>query len=139
MLGWSGRDWWMVTFRGKAQEKQHSQGQQGIETTEAYLHKLCNKFFLIEAGLGEKFDSIFAAIHRRGLHRCGIIKLETTRTDGVILGRRRAGKDLANEVDYGIATSSKFSNDLEFPSRVFVICDVRLLGRLVGDDEKGFT
>jgi hypothetical protein len=35
-------------------------------------------FFLIEVGLGEKFDSMFAAIRRRGLHRRGIIKLETT-------------------------------------------------------------
>jgi hypothetical protein len=54
----------------------------------------------------------------------------------VILGRRGAGKDLADEVDNGIASSSKFSNDLKFQSRVFVVCDA---GRLIGNEAKDFT
>jgi hypothetical protein len=57
----------------------------------------------------------------------------------VIFGRRRTGKDLANEVDDGIASSSKFSNDFEFDSRVFVVCVGRLFRRLDRDEAKDFT
>jgi hypothetical protein len=68
------------------------------------------------------------------------VKLEmATRIDGIVLGSQGARKDLANEVDIGITTNSKFANDFEFPSRVYVICDARLFGRLVGDEAKGFT
>jgi hypothetical protein len=71
---------------------------------------------------------------------CGIVKLETaTGIHVVIFGRRGAVKDLANEVDDGIATGSKFSNDPEFGGRVFIVCDGRLLGRLDGDEAKGFS
>ena len=51
----------------------------------------------------------------------------------IIFGRRGAGKDLADEVDDGIATGSKFSNDLEFCGRIFVVW------RLDGDEAKDFT
>jgi len=51
----------------------------------------------------------------------------------VIFGRRGAGKDLANEVDDGIATGSKFSDDLEFRGRIFVIW------RLDGNEAKDFA
>jgi hypothetical protein len=56
-----------------------------------------------------------------------------------ILGRRGGRKVLANEVDGGIATNSKFTNDFEFPSRVFVLREARPIGRLVGDGAKDFT
>jgi hypothetical protein len=53
----------------------------------------------------------------------------------VIFGRWCAGKDLANEVDSGIATDSKFSNDFECGGRIFVVCD----GWPDGDEAKDFT
>jgi len=81
-----------------------------------------------------------ATILCRGAHRCGVVKLETAiGIHVVIFGRRGAGKDLANEVDDGIATNSKLSNDFEFGGRDFVVCDGRLLGRLDEDEAKDFT
>jgi hypothetical protein len=55
----------------------------------------------------------------------------------IVLGRWGARKDLANEVDDSITTSSKFSNDFEFLGKVLVVYDVRLLR--VGDKAKDFT
>jgi len=59
----------------------------------------------------------------------------------VVLGRRGAGKDLANEVDNGTTTCAKFANDFEFKSNLFVVCNGRALGRLVGpwNETKRFT
>jgi hypothetical protein len=62
-----------------------------------YLCKLGKVFFFVKIGLGQEFDSIFAAILCPGGHICGVIKLEATaRIDIIVLGRRGAGKDLTN-------------------------------------------
>jgi hypothetical protein len=110
-------------------------GQKVVEITNTYLCKLCDKS-LIGVGL----DSIFTATLCRGARRCDVVKFETaTGIHMVILGRWGGRKDLANEVDGGIATSSKFTNDFEFRSRVFVIREARPIRRLVGDGAKDFT
>ena len=57
----------------------------------------------------------------------------------VIFGRWGAGKDFADEVDYSIATSSKFSNNFEFASGVLMVCDGRLLEKMDWGEAKDFT
>jgi hypothetical protein len=112
----------------------------GAELTETYLRKLCGEVLLIQVRLGQKFDSIFTAILRRGAHRCGVVKLQGAAViDMTILGRWGAGNDLANVIDDGIATGAKFTHDLELPSRILVVCDGSLLGGLVGGEAKNFT
>ncbi|SRR6266851_1549930 len=110
------------------------QGLKGAaKTTDTYL--LC-EVFLIKVGLGEKFDSIFTAILCWRAHIYGLVNLQaTTRIHMVILGRRGAGKDLANVVDDGITPCTEFANDLEFPSGILVV----YYGRVVGDEAKDFT
>jgi hypothetical protein len=49
----------------------------------------------------------------------------------VVLRKWGARKDLANEVDSGITTCSKFTNDFELTSNSFVVVDGWSLGRLV--------
>jgi len=98
--------------------------------------RLLCEVFLIKVGLGEKFDSIFTAILCWRTHRCGLVNIQaTTRIHMVILGRRGAGKDLANVVDDSIAPCTEFTNDLEFASGILVV----YYGRLVGDEAKDFT
>jgi hypothetical protein len=114
-----------------------------LEITDPHLRKLCDKFFFIKikkVGPGENFDSILATILCREAQWCGVVKLETaTGIYVVIFGRWVARKDLTNEVDNGIATGSKLSNDFEFGGRIFVVCDGRPLGRPDGGEAKDFT
>jgi hypothetical protein len=89
---------------------------------------------LVKVGLGQEFDGIITTILCRGTCRCGVVKLEaTTGVDMVVLGRGRAGKDFANEVDDCIATRAKFTNDLKLACKLMVIWGV------VGDEAEEFT
>ena len=107
-------------------------GVEGAQIRDTYLCKLCRKFFLIKVDLGQKFDSIVAAVFCRWAHRCGIVKFQgTTGIHMAVLGRWRAGKNFANEVDDSIAAGAKFSNDFELPRRILMVCE--MLGGLVGD------
>ena len=57
----------------------------------------------------------------------------------VVLRRRRPEKDLADEVDDSITTCAQLPDDLEFGSKLLVVCSGCLLGRLAGDESKQFT
>jgi hypothetical protein len=54
----------------------------------------------------------------------------------IVFRRRRAGKNLADEVDDSIATRAKLTDDLKFGSKILVVCNGYLLGRLAGDETK---
>jgi len=54
----------------------------------------------------------------------------------IVLGGWRTGKDFAYEVDDGITACAKLTDDLEFGSKLPVVCKRCLLGRLVGDETK---
>lgn len=123
-----------------AQEIESIQGWKGAQITETYLRKLCAKFFLIKVDFGQKFDSIVTAVFCRWAHRCGIVKFQgATSIHMTILGRRGAGKDLANEVDDSIAAGTKFTNDFEFWSEILMVGDRCLLGGMIGDETNKFT
>ena len=57
----------------------------------------------------------------------------------VVLGRGGAGKDFANEIDDGITTCAKFTNNFKLPSGFLMVREGWLLGRLIGDETKDFT
>jgi hypothetical protein len=56
----------------------------------------------------------------------------------IILRGRRARKYLPDEVDDGITTSAKLTDDLELGSKFLVVSNGRL-GRLVGCETKKFA
>jgi len=100
------------------------QWSKGGQIRETYLRELCGKFFLIKVDLGQKFDSIVAAVFCRWAHRRGIVKFQgATSIHMAVLRRRGAGKDFANEVDDSIAAGAKFTNDFKLPRRILMVCD----------------
>jgi hypothetical protein len=56
-----------------------------------------------------------------------------------VLGTQKVEKDLANEIDDGMATCSKFTNDFKFASTFLVICNGRLFDRRIEDETKRFS
>jgi hypothetical protein len=54
----------------------------------------------------------------------------------IVLRGRRAGKDLAYEIDDGITTCAKLADNLELGSQFLVVCNGGLLGRVVGGETK---
>src|SRR5712671_4585666 len=48
-------------------------------------------------------------------------------------------KDFANKINDGMTTRSTFTNDFEFTSRFSVVCEGRLVKRLIGDETKRFS
>ena len=57
----------------------------------------------------------------------------------IILGRRRAAKDLADVINDSVASCPQFANDFEFRSRFLMVCGRRVLGGAVTDKTKRFT
>ena len=57
----------------------------------------------------------------------------------IILGRRRAAKNLADVINDGVASGPQFTNNFEFRPLLLMVCGRSVLGGAVIDKTKRFT
>ena len=57
----------------------------------------------------------------------------------VILGGRRTGKNLADEIGYGVASAAQFTNDFELGRWFSMVCGRSVLCRAVSDETERFA
>ena len=94
---------------------------------EAHLRHLHSQGLVVEVGLGETLDGVFAAVDGSRL------VVEIHETDGghvAVFGGRGARQDLSHEIDDGIAASPEPLDDLELLGGL----PVRGVGGTVGNE-----